>query len=322
MNDYEIDLLTRNGIKPVDIVAKGNYGCIISCTVDKYQGNCVLKRVPEMVFNVSDIEFLRAADTPRINKLINYYTYEGKVYILFEQCQYNILNYIKLKQGMTNEDKVKLIQEMIMAVKACHDRNLAHSNIKPTNFLVDSLGRVKVTDYGLSYIWKDDPRSVNYKGSRVFLAPEHFSGEKYDIFKADVWALGVSLYYIAVGQLPFLSKDPELLIKSIQSGIFMEGLIEDPLLRELIKGCLTPDPDERCTCDDLLEMPYFDVIKNTPIQLHSLKRRASLKWSRDFVKRNSSRRSSLENKDNNLGLSFSHETFSSQQFFDLHKNSY
>lgn len=322
MNSSEVELLSRNGITPIDVMAKGNYCNIISCAVPSRGVNLALKRIPELVFKVNEVDFLMNLDSSRINKLYNYYTYDGTVYLLFEQCPFNILNYIKARRSLTALDKVRLVQEMILALRACHERNVAHSNIKPTNFLVDNVGHIKLTDYGISYIWKENPSNPDYPGSRNFLAPEQFGDEHYDRMKSDVWALGVSLFFIATGRLPFASKDQGILIKSIQSGIFMEGMVEDSGLRDVIKSCLNIHPDERPTCDDLLEMSYFEVIKNTPQQIHQLKRRASLKRSREIVILNSTRRGSMDLKEGNLGLRYSHETFQTQKFFELHKTSY
>ncbi|EAY18931.1 SOS2-like protein kinase, putative [Trichomonas vaginalis G3] len=185
---------------------------------------------------------------------------------------------------------------MIQTVKAVHDKKVAHQEIKPTNFLVDFYGKIKISDYGISSLYAKNPMSESFNAQRNHYAPEVFRSKSYDKMQADIWSLGVTIFYFITGKYPFSSKDPNLLIKKIMSGVYMEGLIEDPQMKSLIADCLSINAPFRPTIDEILNNQVFVTLKQSSHEMFALKRRMSFKSSRDLVAKEVSkmRRTSLD----------------------------
>ncbi|EAX83738.1 AGC family protein kinase [Trichomonas vaginalis G3] len=209
------------------------------------------------MFSQSEIECLKAIDDPRIVRLYQVYNFGGFIYLLMELCKNDLDKIYKHKKMTTPEELFKVVHDTVLAVKACHDRHIAHSDIKPANFLIDQYDRIKISDFGLSSCYENECKCCLFKGTKLFMAPEIFSKTDYDPFSADIWSLGVTIYYIATHHYPFVDKDldkiPDLIIK----GEYQDFRIKDPDLREVVRCCLTKDVSMHCTVNELLELPYF-----------------------------------------------------------------
>ena len=96
--------------------------------------------------------------------------------------------------------------------------------------------------------------SQRYKN---FMAPGIFVSQTFNPFQSDIWALGVTIYFMATKCLPFYAQNTNHLISLIMNNMYDDKLIKDPLLRQVISKCLVTSPFQRATVDELLEMPYF-----------------------------------------------------------------
>ncbi|EAY01332.1 hypothetical protein TVAG_407610 [Trichomonas vaginalis G3] len=89
------------------------------------------------------------------------------------------------------------------------------------------------------------------------MAPELFGIEKFNPMKADIWSLGVTMYFIATGKYPFNGLDQKSIRDNILKGLYNEDLIKDPLLRDVIAQCLEPDVYYRADINQILMHRYF-----------------------------------------------------------------
>ena len=182
-----------------------------------------------------------------------------------EFCPSTVEKIVKQRTFVEGVDLLNYTTSILRGVKACHDRNISHNDIKPSNFLIDMYGRVKVGDFGLSCIHEENELSEMYAGSLAFIAPEILNKKPYDAFKADIWSLGVTFYYIATGQLPWRTSTKEGLFECISNGIIDYSPLSDRNYALFISRCLRLDPSMRPTVDDLLDSPIF-VTKKQQIQ--------------------------------------------------------
>ena len=154
-----------------------------------------------------------------------------------------------LKNGPI-KDQVKLLKytgQILDALIYLEDNNIVHKDIKPSNILIDSFGTIKLADFGLSAFYDKNKLSEDYSGSTAFLAPEIVSKKPHNPVKSDIWSLGVSLYFIAVGNFPFPSDDHDTLVKAIKTGKYIIPPNINKAIRIIITHSLLMNPDERMT---------------------------------------------------------------------------
>lgn len=258
MNQAELSFFESQGISYNGIIAQGGYGVVYEVYSSKYKSNFALKKIPQQAFSDSEIECLKAIDDPRIVRLYQTYNFNNYIYLLMEYCSNDLDKMFKHKRISSEDELYRYVYDTILAVKACHDRNIAHSDIKPANFLVDQYGRIKISDFGLSSCYAGEHKCCIFKGTKLFMAPEIFSKKEYDPYKADMWSLGVTIYYIATHHYPFVDKDVNKIQEYIINGDYNKERIKDPLLAEVIQACLEKNPVIRVSIDEILRLPYFN----------------------------------------------------------------
>ena len=106
-----------------------------------------------------------------------------------------------------------IILQLIEVVAHAHANRIMHRDIKPTNIIIQSDGTLKLLDYGAAKLLKDKDISATMVGSRPFMAPEQLMGESER--RSDIWAIGVIMYLLYTGDLPFYSDVEKYLIDQI-----------------------------------------------------------------------------------------------------------
>lgn len=259
MNPGEIEYFKQHDIQIISSIGEGGYGSVYYVYSSTYKTYFALKKIPQKNFKQAEIDCLMTLDDPNIVRLYKYYKYEDNFYLLMEYCPSDLNKLLANKQKMSNPAVVqKIISDVIKAVKACHLIQIAHGDIKSSNFLIDSYGRIKICDFGMSTMYTQSNCSTSlFKGTLHFMAPEVFSIGHYDPIRADIWSLGVTLYVIATGYYPFNGLDQHALKDNITKGLYNQDALHDPLLKDLIAGCLETDLTYRSTISELSTHPYF-----------------------------------------------------------------
>jgi [calcium/calmodulin-dependent protein kinase] kinase len=122
-------------------------------------------------------------------------------------------------------------------------QNVIHGDIKPDNLLVTSTGRVKIGDFSVSQVFKDDDDQLRRSpGTPVFTAPECCLGITYSGRSADTWAVGVTLYCMILGQYPFLGDTlqdtyDKVPLLSRSTDLFIERHLSRNNLNNAISSC-------------------------------------------------------------------------------------
>ncbi|KAL4472063.1 hypothetical protein ABPG72_007112 [Tetrahymena utriculariae] len=164
-----------------------------------------------------------------------------------------------LPKKLSEEKCKKYFQQFALAIDYMHNfAQIIHRDIKPENILIDEEDNLKIADFGVSHIMEtnEDGKINDNAGTKTFTAPEGWSRN----FKGkplDMWAAGATLYYMATGELPFFSKDPNKLKNSILND---EVKIPDdlnPELIDLLRKLLDKNPDTRITASEMLVHPWL-----------------------------------------------------------------
>jgi protein-serine/threonine kinase len=160
-------------------------------------------------------------------------------------------------------------KQLVHGVDYLHSMGVAHRDLKPENLLIDSSGHVKITDFGVSDVfrtcWEKEPhKSKGLCGSEPYIAPEEFTGEPYDARKVDVWSCGIIYYAMLFHGVPWRcasNKDPNYVYYLEHRSYFEPFMRLPPQLSHLLQKILDPNPLTRLSVDDLKNDVYFAGIE-------------------------------------------------------------
>lgn len=151
----------------------------------------------------------------------------------------------------------KFFRQVVSAIDYCHSMGVIHRDIKAENLLLDHRLRVKLIDFGLSNQWVPGELLKTFCGSPTYTAPELIKRQEYEGPEVDVWALGVLLYALVCGSLPFDGNSFQELFTKIIHGDYIVPEFVSPECRDLIWSMLVVDPMKRASLDQIREHPWI-----------------------------------------------------------------
>lgn len=212
----------------------------------------------------NEVSFLKKLDHPNIVKLHEIYENEEYIFLVQELCESQLIDYFKMKGGISEKDLAVICSKILSALAYCHRHGVIHRDIKFQNILlgnVSDLRTLKLIDFGLSaYIGDKQSELSKATGTAIYLAPEVISGN-YDE-KADIWSLGVLLYYLVTGQPPFRGRNMkelymDILMNSGYKTLFSDEWIAQNPIGDLMKRMLVHLPSQRAPAEELLYHPWL-----------------------------------------------------------------
>lgn len=172
----------------------------------------------------------------------------GATYIVMELIQAPTLADLVARQGpLPQETVARLAEQLLDALDIAHNAGIVHRDVKPSNIMVLSNGRVKLTDFGIAQS-SDDPRlttSGMLVGSPTYLAPEVIRGEQADA-GSDLWALAASLFFAVEGRAAFERPTTAATMHAILNEVPYLTRCQGPLA-SVIMGLLNVTPTARLT---------------------------------------------------------------------------
>lgn len=166
----------------------------------------------------------------------------------------------------------QLVLQILEGLEYLHAKiHKVHRDIKPENILMNSLGEVKLTDFGVSKeLEKTADICKTFIGTLIYMSPERLQGLTYS-YTSDIWSLGLIIIELCTGKYPFGAQ--RTYIELIQNMIMSpdptlpDNGLYSAELRDFVTKCLSKDQFKRCTASDLLEHPWIIRHKENPPNL-------------------------------------------------------
>jgi len=193
--------------------------------------------------------------------------YEGDtfIYLVLEYAEGGELFHKISRTGVSESEARTLFSQLLKAVNYLHQQSIVHRDLKPENILLDGQGNIKISDFGLARF--DATHMQSLCGTPHYVAPEVIrlglgnSSVGYGK-EVDMWSLGVSLYHMLTGHLPFPESDRMALFNKIERGLYdfpfhlWGGITEEA--KDLVKKLLDIDPKTRLTAEQALKHPWIE----------------------------------------------------------------
>lgn len=203
----------------------------------------------------NEVKIMKTLTHPSIVTLIDVLKDSLNCYIIMELVSHKSLYDRITEIKKFDEQKAKFIFRQILdGIYNMHQNNICHRDIKPENVMIDENDFIKIIDFGLSD-YESGP-FTNSCGSTAYQSPESFKCDPYDGYKSDVWSLGVLLYTMLFGHLPWTQASKREIINQIINGQFFVPVSVSTDCQNLLYHMLNLDPAKRASLDDVYESKW------------------------------------------------------------------
>ena len=209
-------------------------------------------------------------DHPSVMKFYEVVETSTRFYIITEYLSGGQLFERLSKTPVVNEKvAAKYMFNVIISLNYIHKNGLTHKDIKPENLLLEfdaPDAHLKLVDYGFSLLKKTATGTKGPVGSVTYMPPEKFKSEETD--KSDIWSMGVILFIILSGRVPFQGKtDSETMQKILNKPLSMSSKAWETVsddAKSLVARMLDKDPENRPSAEEIIMDPwFFSYTKNT-----------------------------------------------------------
>jgi hypothetical protein len=222
-----------------------------------------------------EIGILKLCHHPNVVRLLDHIENLDYIFIVTEYIEGGTLGqYLKKNNfNFTEQQAANMIYQIASGIKYLHNYGIVHRDLKPDNIMItepNEKGILKIMDFGLSKIVSSQEKMIDGYGTLSYVAPEVLLRAPYNK-EVDIWSLGIILYYILCGHLPFKGRKEVIIAEKIVSDDleFDEDEWENRTkkVKDLISSCLKKEPEERITINEFLNHPW--IKKNLKEKLSS-----------------------------------------------------
>ncbi|BFZ25443.1 hypothetical protein BsWGS_28482 [Bradybaena similaris] len=193
-----------------------------------------------------EVQIMKLISHQHIIKLYQVMETKNMLYLVSEYApKGEIFDYIAQHGRMAESDARGKFWQIISAVEYCHNRHIVHRDLKAENLLLDAHMNIKIADFGFSNFFEPNKLLATWCGSPPYAAPEVYEGRKYLGPQIDIWSLGVVLYVLVCGALPFDGANLQVLRDRVLSGRFRIPYFMSSDCEHLIRRMLVLDPAKR-----------------------------------------------------------------------------
>ncbi|ELR14943.1 MAP/microtubule affinityregulating kinase [Acanthamoeba castellanii str. Neff] len=207
-----------------------------------------------------EVRIMKLLNHPNIIRLYEVIETEKVLFLVMEYASGGeVLDFIVAHGRLQEREARKFFQQIVSAVDYCHKHHVIHRDIKCENLLLDADLNIKIIDFGLSNCFTPGSLMKTFCGSPTYCAPELIQRREYQGPEIDVWSLGVVLFVLVCGYLPFDAKDFQTLFRKILSGAYSVPEFVSPECRDLVRRMLVGDPVQRATLEEVLRHSWLQM---------------------------------------------------------------
>uniref|UniRef100_A0A8D2ZYT0 non-specific serine/threonine protein kinase n=1 Tax=Scophthalmus maximus TaxID=52904 RepID=A0A8D2ZYT0_SCOMX len=210
--------------------------------IDKTQLN------PNSLQKVIYLKLFEVIETERTLYLVMEYASGGEVF-----------DYLVAHGRMKEKEARAKFRQIVSAVQYCHQKHIVHRDLKAENLLLDADMNIKIADFGFSNEFTMGNKLDTFCGSPPYAAPELFQGKKYDGPEVDVWSLGVILYTLVSGSLPFDGQNLKELRERVLRGKYRIPFYMSTDCENLLKRFLVLNPAKRGTLEQIMKDRWINA---------------------------------------------------------------
>jgi len=205
-----------------------------------------------------EIVIMKLIEHPNIISLYDVWENRGELYLVLEYVEGGeLFDYVMRNGALPESEAVRLLRQLIGGLSYCHRFNICHRDLKPENLLLDQDHNIKIADFGMAALQPNGKYLTTSCGSPHYAAPEIIKGKQYRGDVADIWSLGIILYAMLNGFLPFDGGDLPSTLRKVRSGKYYLSPELSPEATDLIQGMLQQRPECRITMDEMWKHPLL-----------------------------------------------------------------
>jgi len=207
-----------------------------------------------------EVRIMKMLDHPNIVKLFQVIETEKTLYLVMEYASGGeVFDYLVLHGRMKEKEARAKFRQIVSAVQYCHQKKIIHRDLKAENLLLDSDMNIKIADFGFSNEFTPGNKLDTFCGSPPYAAPELFQGKKYDGPEVDVWSLGVILYTLVSGSLPFDGTTLRELRERVLRGKYRIPFYMSTDCENLLKKFLVLNPAKRASLETIMKDKWMNM---------------------------------------------------------------
>jgi len=205
-----------------------------------------------------EVRIMKLLNHPHIVRLYEVIDTPKELYLIMEYAAGGeIFDYLVAHGRMKEKEARRHFRQIVSAIDYCHSLHVIHRDLKAENLLLDANMNVKIADFGFSNQFSPGQRLNTWCGSPPYAAPELFQGKEYSGPEVDIWSLGVVLYVLVCGALPFDGSTLAKLRARVLAGKFKVPFYMSTDCERLIKRMLVLEPSKRITLDQIKADKWF-----------------------------------------------------------------
>ncbi|XP_053473992.1 MAP/microtubule affinity-regulating kinase 4 isoform X1 [Ictalurus furcatus] len=207
-----------------------------------------------------EVRIMKALRHPNIVQLFEVIETEKTLYLVMEYASGGeVFDYLVSHGRMKEVEARAKFRQIVSAVHYCHQKNIVHRDLKAENLLLDADSNIKIADFGFSNEFTLGNKLDTFCGSPPYAAPELFQGKKYDGPEVDIWSLGVILYTLVSGSLPFDGQNLKELRERVLRGKYRVPFYMSTDCEGILRRFLVLNPSKRCTLEQVMKDKWMNT---------------------------------------------------------------